>query len=108
MAATMSSIRTSFRVPRMSTPMRGASVGAAGRVDLRHQEHGRHLGRGAQPHRILVQRRIAGHGADGSELTVAEILDVVALHVRRIRIEEEAPVRLVAAEQCRRIGARRP
>ena len=31
------------------------------------------------------------------------ILDVVAFHVRRVRIEEEAPVRLVAAEQLLRV-----
>ena len=104
--AMMSWTRTSRRVPLNVTPTCGADSRCAvdrevGRIlDV---EERRHLDVADEPHRVLVQQAVAAHRADGPERSAAEILDVVAFHHRRVGVEEEAPVRLVAAEQ--QVGA---
>ena len=98
-------MRTSRRVPLNVTPVCGRRFGRA---------HGRHVHRALdieerwngtvrdEAHGVLIEQAVALHGADGPERSAAKILDVVALHDRRVRIEEEAPVREVAPEQ--RVG----
>ena len=99
--AMTSSISTSRRVPVNVTPTRGADPPVAPR---RRSSDSRRRRRSApdsrnQPHRVLIEPAEALHRSRRAELAAAQILDVVALHDRRVGVEEEAPVRLVAPEQ---------
>ena len=64
-----------------------------------HVEERRHLRGAHQPHRVLVQQAEAADGAHSAEGAATKRLDVVAFHERGIRVEEEAPMGLIAAEQ---------
>ena len=58
-----------------------------------------------QAHQVQVQIRVALSGLDGRERSVPPILPVGAVEDRAIRVEEEAPVRAVAAQEVRAVRA---
>ena len=99
--AITSSISTSRRVPLNVTPTCGAGFlvfGCDMFVGLSRRRTAAHRGPRPVPSRT-DRAGCSADGADRAERAAAEILDVVAFHHRRVGVHEEAPVRLIAAEQ---------